>query len=250
MLDLCGFSNIWSEQNYVNHKWISTVVKQRLQDQFIQKWFCDINGSSKGQIYRLFKTSFGFENYINMLPNKFRKIFIKFRTSNHHLPVETGRWYNVPLNERVCKLCNSGHTADEFHYILECKELANLRKKYLHTKYCTSPNIMKFSELMSNDKLFITEKIMCVYFQNLWHSWIVCPSCLECFYLMLCTCIFHTFIVHFISYIPLTIVYVCSSCTIMWFEWINYTVNCNLGPHASRLQWPGTSVYKFCDSHL
>jgi hypothetical protein len=68
--DMCGFSNIWSEQNYVNDRWISAVVKQRLQDQFIQKWFSDINGSSKGQIYRIFKTSFGFENYINMLPNK------------------------------------------------------------------------------------------------------------------------------------------------------------------------------------
>ena len=167
VLDLCGFSNIWSEQNYVNHKWISAVVKQRLQDQFIQKWFSDINGSSKGQIYRLFKTSFGFENYINMLPNKFRKIFIKFRTSNHHLPVETGRWYNVPLNERVCKLCNSGHTADEFHYILECKELANLRKKYLHTKYCTSPNIMKFSELMSNDNCSLLKKL-CVFISKIY----------------------------------------------------------------------------------
>jgi hypothetical protein len=53
---------------------------------------------------------------------------MKFQTSNHHLPVGTGRWYNIPLSERVCKLCNSGHIANELHYILECKELNNLRK--------------------------------------------------------------------------------------------------------------------------
>lgn len=29
---------------------------------------------------------------------------MKFRTSNHHLPVETGRWYNTPLNKE-CVNC-------------------------------------------------------------------------------------------------------------------------------------------------
>lgn len=27
ILDMCGFSNIWYEQNIVNVKWISTIVK-------------------------------------------------------------------------------------------------------------------------------------------------------------------------------------------------------------------------------
>lgn len=50
ILDMCGFSNIWSEQNIVNFKWISTIVKPRLQDQYIQKWSSEIHDSSKGQI--------------------------------------------------------------------------------------------------------------------------------------------------------------------------------------------------------
>lgn len=149
ILDMCGFSNIWYEQNIVNVKWISTIVKQRLQDQYIQKWSSDINDSSKGQIYKIFKKNFNYENYINILPLRLRKVFMKFRTSNHHLLVETGRWYNTPLNQRVCKLCNSGQIADEFHYILECKELLTFRRKYLDEKYWSAPNTIKFCELMS-----------------------------------------------------------------------------------------------------
>lgn len=74
--------------------------------------------------------NFGFEKYIDILPVKIRKNFIKFRTSNHRLPVETGRWYtcSIHLNERLCLLCNKGLIADEFHYILECSALEEMRK--------------------------------------------------------------------------------------------------------------------------
>jgi hypothetical protein len=62
--------------------------------------------------------------------------------------------------KKFCKLWNSGHIADEFHYILECKDVINLRKKYLHTKYmyCILPNIMKFSELMLNNNCLLLKK--------------------------------------------------------------------------------------------
>lgn len=57
----CGLSNVWHSQflNIVNQKWVSAAVKQRLQDQFIQKWHADINNSSKGVTYKIFKTYFG-----------------------------------------------------------------------------------------------------------------------------------------------------------------------------------------------
>ena len=66
----------------------------------------------------LFKN--GLVIYIPLLVDKFtlfsKKIFVlrtiysriwitKFRTSNLHLPIETGRWYNIPRAERICHLC-------------------------------------------------------------------------------------------------------------------------------------------------
>ena len=37
--------------------------------------------------------------------------------------------WNTTGTERFCTLCNSGQFGDEFHFILECKSLENLRKK-------------------------------------------------------------------------------------------------------------------------
>jgi hypothetical protein len=73
---------------------------------------------------------------------------LKFRTTNHRLPVETGRWFNAPYDERLCVLCNAGKIADEYHYLLECSALATERKYYFHRIYCSRPNIMKFSEIL------------------------------------------------------------------------------------------------------
>ena len=106
----------------------------------MQIWSNDINCSSRGQVYKILKPYFGFEKYLDILPVKLRKKFIKFRTSNRRFPVETGRWYNIPLNERLCLLCNKGLIGDEFHYILECSALEEIRKKYINIKYWKRPN--------------------------------------------------------------------------------------------------------------
>ena len=59
----CGFPNIWNEQGVLNVKWITHLVKQRLKDHFIQKWSNNINSSSKGHTYKIFKPIFGYEKY-------------------------------------------------------------------------------------------------------------------------------------------------------------------------------------------
>lgn len=56
------------------------------------------------------------DNLLHVL--KMRKNLIQFRTSNHRFAVETDRWYNIPLNERRCILCDKVLICDEIHYIL------------------------------------------------------------------------------------------------------------------------------------
>lgn len=49
-----GVSNIWHEQGTnINVKWIISLIKQTLQDQFIQKGSSNVNNSSKGQMYTI-----------------------------------------------------------------------------------------------------------------------------------------------------------------------------------------------------
>lgn len=114
------------DQDFYSVKWISASItcNQKLKDQFLQKWYSDINNSSKGITYRIFKTMFVCEKYLNTLSRKFRNILVKFRTSNHRLPIEVGRWNNLQRHERICNLCNNNQIGDEYHYLLECNALA------------------------------------------------------------------------------------------------------------------------------
>ncbi|VDI03115.1 Hypothetical predicted protein [Mytilus galloprovincialis] len=47
ILDKCGYSNIWLSQGNFNSKWLGISLKQKLFDQFQQKWRADIDCSSK-----------------------------------------------------------------------------------------------------------------------------------------------------------------------------------------------------------
>ena len=75
---------------------------------------------AKTLIYRCFKETFEFEKYLEILDSKYLLDFFKFRTSNHKLPIECGRWQNIERNRRLCKLCQKHEIGDEFSYIMEC----------------------------------------------------------------------------------------------------------------------------------
>ena len=79
---------------FINNTWLKTPVEQRLKDQYIKKWQSNIIESSEGQLilYNIFKTEFGPEKYLNLLPTKCRTIFIKLRTAKPHIPIEIWRW--------------------------------------------------------------------------------------------------------------------------------------------------------------
>ena len=74
---------------------------------------------------------------------------IRFRTSNHNLPVEKGRWENIILADRKCRLCQKNDIGDEFHYLLICPYFNNERKKSINQYFFKHPNISKFSELQN-----------------------------------------------------------------------------------------------------
>ena len=48
ILDDSGYSNIWMNNQVVNHDWLIKSLKQKLTDQFQQNWESICNNSSKG----------------------------------------------------------------------------------------------------------------------------------------------------------------------------------------------------------
>jgi hypothetical protein len=51
------------------------------------------------------------------LNEKTRIWMTKLRASNLRIPIETGRWYTIPKDERFCTLCGQS-IGDEFHLLL------------------------------------------------------------------------------------------------------------------------------------
>ena len=65
-----------------------------------------------------------------------------------YFPIETGRWRRIPRENRKCHLCHSD-VEDEFHYLLVCRELNNLRRQFIDARFMSRPNIITFSSLLN-----------------------------------------------------------------------------------------------------
>ena len=112
-------------------------MKQRLRDQFLQEWQSRVAENSVCCNYGLFKKTFCFEEYLTYLPSTLRQRVLKFRLSNHRLPIQQRRPLGIPRDERICTVCDRGEVGDEFHYLLNCsnENVKRNRTKYVD-KYC------------------------------------------------------------------------------------------------------------------
>ena len=127
-------------------------IEQTLIDQSKQKLNTD---TSKCKTYNYIKDKHGMEYYLNLnlnlkcLDEHHTNALLKFRTSNHKLPIELGRYRNIPREDRLCPFCLE--VGDEFHFIFKCSKFHAARHKYIDTKYTDRPNMIKFYSLMNTD---------------------------------------------------------------------------------------------------
>ena len=111
-------------------EWLYRTAELRLSDRFRQEW--DSNKpSTQSKHYFSVKTELRSENYLLKLPDSQRILILRLVASLLRLPVTLGRYDNIPYEQWVCISCKSGHIGDEFHFILECQTLQELRSKYI-----------------------------------------------------------------------------------------------------------------------
>ena len=114
-----------------------TMCQSKIKHAFIEQWKIAIsresfnNGkSNKLRFYSQFKTSFEREPYLDSVNNfDIRKTLAKFRCSDHTLEIESGRHRNTNVNERICKICNTG-IENEIHFLALCPLYKPLRNRY------------------------------------------------------------------------------------------------------------------------
>ena len=131
-----GRPDIWLNESPNTNT--TCIIKQNLMDQYQQKWSANLEKSSKGINYQIFKDNITLENYFTKLPVNLYLNLAKLRTENHRFPSERGRWLGIDLQDRKCTLCTLQDVGDVYQ-----------REKYIQKYYYARPNIIKFKELMN-----------------------------------------------------------------------------------------------------
>ena len=104
---------LWSDQVHCI-KSFKRILRQRLRDRFLQEWQKTIS-------------------LIYLLNLSLRQMVLKFRLSNHRLPVQHRRSLGIPRDEGICTVCDSGAVGDEFLYLLNIVPVKMLKQSVLST---------------------------------------------------------------------------------------------------------------------
>ena len=81
------------------------------------------------------------------------------------MPIETGRWFNIERDDRICHLCNSD-VGDEFHYIFSCTSLSAAKNEYIPSYYTNGASAFSFFHLFSTKKK--KKNHFCVNYVNIY----------------------------------------------------------------------------------
>ncbi len=95
-----------------------------------------------------------------------RSILAKLKIGILLLKIESGRWKDTPLGYRACKVCEKGYLENEYHFILKCEGLSDIRTQYcveLHDKVGITPSETEgelVMQLLSKEALKISGRYL------------------------------------------------------------------------------------------
>ena len=114
--------------------------------------------------YITFKTIYATEMYVKSLFSKAkRSILCQLRCGVLPLALETGRYTNTPVDQRLCRLCNLNQIEDESHFVCQCTLIKTMRTElYLHISSIYPTNFILLTPneqpkvLMSEEFIYLT----------------------------------------------------------------------------------------------
>ena len=160
ILNSVGRADLWQNQENINHMHIHKHIKQILIDQYKQSWHAQLSQSNKGFIYQSFKEFHNFEEYFKLLDEKDYITLFRFRTANHKLPIEVGRYDGTATNERICTLCNADQIGSERHYLLYCNFFERDRENFLQRSKITRRHGISIKSLLGSKDILILRNLV------------------------------------------------------------------------------------------
>ena len=121
-----------------------------------KEWQEDINqvnehSESGGRLnlYRKMKLDVGVEEYIvNSRSIGERRVVAGLRMGCLPLAIETGRYNNTPVHERLCRLCGRGEVEDQIHFLTICPIFDHIRIHLLNHCMSLDPSFHHYSPQM------------------------------------------------------------------------------------------------------
>jgi len=112
----------------------------------------EINSKQKLRTFRLFKDNVSTEGYVkHSVHRKKRSLMAQFRLGVLPLKIETGRYQNIPEEERTCDSC-SNTIENEIHFMFDCPQYSATRDILLDAARLFDTD---FENLTVSDKLKI-----------------------------------------------------------------------------------------------
>ncbi len=138
-------SNVWADQlmMVLQHAHIdfdindnSLIDLEALRQQYLilnrQKWLLEASDKTK---LRTFLEVYDAENpraiIESLLPRNHRSLISKIKTGVLPLHIETGRWKDKPIENRLCMACNSGNLENEYHFLGHCEAYEEVREEFV-----------------------------------------------------------------------------------------------------------------------
>lgn len=149
-----NFNHFCNIAEFIDTSFVVNSVLSKMFLSHVNKWRESLNadisrsgrGGNKLRTYRLFKDSYNTENYCKIpLPFSHRSAFAKFRCGVAPLRIETGRYENVSVNERVCSVCTN-EVEDEAHVILRCPLYNNFRDELFNVAVTFKDNFLSLTD--------------------------------------------------------------------------------------------------------
>ena len=131
--DICKlFTGIQKTQIYDHKEMIDLdEVKEHLYELDRKEWKTQVKNVSKLRTYCIFKEEYNTESYVYSVYNRaHRSILSQLRCGILPIRIETGRYTNIPVEFRLCILCDENAIEDEKHFMFECKFYEFLRNDY------------------------------------------------------------------------------------------------------------------------
>ena len=143
-----------SSNNYYMKLLVTNYIKQPCDIEFAKSTLAQIDAddwntnrynSEKLRYYNLYKFDNNRAEYTSMNISKYqRSLFAQFRCGILPLEIEVGRFRDIPLSDRTCKICDSGLVEDEIHFTIKCPTYIAIRKSF--------ENILNTSRPINNIK--------------------------------------------------------------------------------------------------